>query len=84
MRLERATQRAKGESNLNNCIRCEVCKSEVEYLISEAETRTPCIPCPTDKAVCFGGNEIGPRKGFWRESALSDDFLRCFSKEACL
>jgi hypothetical protein len=44
-----------------------------------------CIPCPNDKAECSkGGFEIGPKMGYWRKSKLSEVFLPCKNKDACL
>jgi hypothetical protein len=36
------------------------------------------------KAVCAGGNEIGPVAGFWRKSHLADAFLPCMNPDSCL
>ena len=43
-----------------------------------------CIECPTTKAICLGGNDIGPRPGFWRTSNYSANFIQCLYPEACL
>lgn len=43
-----------------------------------------CKACPSDKAECSGGNEIGPKPGYWRSSNVSDNFLRCPNPDMCL
>lgn len=34
--------------------------------------------------ICRGGNEVGPKKGYWRLNATSDIVLECENEEACL
>lgn len=43
-----------------------------------------CTTCPSDKAVCYGGSNIGPRPGYWRSSNSSSDFIACLYPSACL
>ena len=43
-----------------------------------------CQSCPSDKAVCNGGSDIGPLLGYWRSSNLSENFIKCLSKNSCL
>jgi hypothetical protein len=40
--------------------------------------------CPAGKAVCLGGSDIGPGKGYWRKSNMTYEFLECPVKDACL
>jgi len=42
------------------------------------------LSCPTDKAVCYGGTNVGPSAGHWRTSNYSANFLTCLYKPACL
>lgn len=39
--------------------------------------------CPAN-VNCFGGSSIGPKAGYWRESADTDIILECPNKKACL
>jgi hypothetical protein len=43
-----------------------------------------CIPCPTDKAECNGGNGIGPLPGYWRSSNITSNFIKCPNPDVCL
>ncbi|CDW89115.1 UNKNOWN [Stylonychia lemnae] len=43
-----------------------------------------CEICPTTKAKCLGGAEIGPLPGFWRRSNSSKTFEKCIYQPACL
>ena len=43
-----------------------------------------CSTCPTDKAICLGGSNIGPRPGYWRANNLTDEFIECNYSPACL
>lgn len=43
-----------------------------------------CIPCPTDRAYCEGGKNIGPKPGYWRRTNTSGNFIQCINKAACL
>ena len=54
------------------------------FLLIAPTVATECEACPKEKAFCLGGNNIGPKPGFWRSSEISDTFFECFEKEACL
>ncbi|CDW80304.1 UNKNOWN [Stylonychia lemnae] len=43
-----------------------------------------CQSCPTDKAICNGGSNIGPRPGFWRMNNVTSTFVACMYQQACL
>jgi len=43
-----------------------------------------CSPCPTAKAVCNGGTNIGPKPGYWRKSNVTSIFIPCMNYDACL
>ncbi|CDW87604.1 UNKNOWN [Stylonychia lemnae] len=43
-----------------------------------------CETCPTEKAVCNGGANIGPLPGYWRKSNASQRFEKCLYQPACL
>ncbi|CDW85655.1 UNKNOWN [Stylonychia lemnae] len=43
-----------------------------------------CKSCPSDKALCSGGSNIGPKPGFWRKSNSSSLFIQCLYEPACL
>ncbi len=42
-----------------------------------------CNQCPS-KIECFGGNQIGPKSGYWMESSHSLNALKCPYPSACL
>lgn len=43
-----------------------------------------CVSCPTDKAICYGGKNIGPKPGYWRRTNTTSNFITCLYKPACL
>ena len=43
-----------------------------------------CSVCPTDRAVCNGGGDIGPKPGYWRRSNATSTFIKCLFEAACL
>jgi hypothetical protein len=43
-----------------------------------------CQVCPSQKAVCNGGMNIGPAAGYWRKNKTSSEFISCLFKDACL
>lgn len=61
---------------------CSPCRAEIEYLDFAPTSPTNCEACP-HQANCFGGDEIGPKAGYWRSSADSMNFLECFNQGAC-
>ncbi len=36
------------------------------YLIDPPAVPTECIECNSIKAICLGGDRIGPKPGYWR------------------
>lgn len=43
-----------------------------------------CKKCPTAKAICFGGSNIGPKPGYWRKNNITSNFIKCLYENACL
>ena len=43
-----------------------------------------CIACPTEKAVCYGGSNMGPKPGFWRKNNYTSTIIGCLFVPACL
>jgi hypothetical protein len=70
-------------SEIGKCVTCETGTYSVEVF----EEPGTCKECPTDKAECTtanGTNTIGPKYGYWRSSAASDNFIPCLFTAACL
>jgi hypothetical protein len=55
-----------------SCIECE---KETSYSLATSTTVSECLDCQTKKMFCYGGNDIGPRPGYWRSSDSSDNFI---------
>ena len=36
------------------------------FMIEPPTEPTECIECPTTRAVCLGGGDVGPAPGYWR------------------
>jgi hypothetical protein len=43
-----------------------------------------CKACPNETAVCYGGNKIGPKAGYWRKNYTTSNFIKCPNTAACL
>ena len=54
---------------------CKTCSSGTEYSLVSFNEESDCKECPTDKAICNGGSDIGPKAGYWRSSNTSDNFI---------
>ena len=58
---------------------CYLCP-EGKYSLSPEDS---CAACP-DGAICYGNSTMTPKSGYWRETNLTDRFLACPNKDACL
>ena len=65
---------------------CHLCR-EGEFSIADPLkldlSNQKCAPCP-ENAVCPGGNQIIPNKGFWRAHENSTLLIACTASESCL
>ena len=43
-----------------------------------------CKACPSDRAICNGGKDIGPLPGYWRKNNRTDNFIGCLYRPACI
>jgi hypothetical protein len=68
-------------SQIGKCIWCDQAQG---YSLDQMREPGDCKPCPSDKADCSGGNEIGPKPGYWRPSNTSSNFMRCPNPDVCL
>ena len=62
--------------------KCKTCDAGT-YLLTAPSPNELCKTCKSE-AVCLGGNQIYPLRGYWRGSTTSDDFLTCRNDVACL
>lgn len=58
---------------------CVVCGSGT-YSLSAGKQ---CSNCPSG-AHCYGNYTMAPKKGYWRDNAMSDTFYQCPNVDACL
>lgn len=66
--------------------KCKTCEKNF-YSVEVFTEPGDCKECPSDKANCDivdGLAVIAPKKGYWRSSALSDNFIKCLFFGACL
>ncbi|CDW86060.1 UNKNOWN [Stylonychia lemnae] len=55
--------------NLRECIPgeiCSPCPAGKSYSLVKMTEPGQCSTCPSSKAICNGGSNIGPQKGYWR------------------
>ena len=63
---------------------CYTCTEGTYLLIPPTVAPTDCKFCPSEKAYCTGGTNIGPRPGYWRKNNETDKFLACQIPGNCL
>ena len=63
--------------------KCTPCAQDTEYSVQKFTEPADCEQCPSIRAQCNGGSDVGPKKGYWRSSAESDDFILCLFFGAC-
>eukprot|EP00347_Sterkiella_histriomuscorum_P017660 403348489 len=63
---------------------CNQCSNRTEYSLVKQNSPGTCKSCPTDKAVCLGGSDIGPKPSFWRKNNYTDTFIQCLRVQSCL
>ena len=70
---------------LRNCISgeqysisgaCDKWEGPNKYSLDVMTAVGECLEWPTDKAICNGGSNIGPRAGYWRSSNATDNFIK--------
>lgn len=54
------------------------------YSLVEMKKPGTCKPCPTDRTTCLGGTDIRPKRGYWRKSENSTNFIRCPNPDVCI
>ncbi|CDW85824.1 UNKNOWN [Stylonychia lemnae] len=81
-----------GNIHLRECIegeqftsagKCIECQDNTYSLIKMIEPSS-CEICPTEKAICIGGANIGPLPGYWRKSNTTKRIEKCLFEPACL
>jgi len=64
---------------------CQECAENTFLLeIPKKNTEEKCKPCPSGKAICEGGKDVGPDVNYWRKSNTTYTFLRCLTDGACI
>ncbi|CDW87056.1 UNKNOWN [Stylonychia lemnae] len=64
--------------------KCEVCENGNSFSLIKMDQPGECQTCPTDKARCYGGTNIGPKPGYWRKNNVTSYFIQCLYLPACL
>lgn len=54
---------------------CVTCPAGTSYSLVVMTSPGTCQQCPTDKAICNGGSNIGPKAGYWRTNNYTSDFI---------
>jgi hypothetical protein len=55
---------------------CVKCAADTSYSLATSTTVSTCLDCQTKKMFCYGGNDVGPKPGYWRSSDSSDNFIK--------
>eukprot|EP00347_Sterkiella_histriomuscorum_P024148 403332142 len=64
--------------------KCETCAPGTTFSLIQMTEPGICQQCPTEKAICNGGSNIGPKPGYWRKSNFTSNFVKCEYTYACL
>ncbi|CDW82066.1 UNKNOWN [Stylonychia lemnae] len=64
--------------------KCEECQQGNSFSLVKMIEPGQCQTCPTDKARCYGGTNIGPKYGYWRKNNMTSYFVQCLYLPACL
>ncbi|CDW79375.1 UNKNOWN [Stylonychia lemnae] len=56
--------------------KCSQCSNKTEYVLVKQSSPGQCLSCPTDKAICLGGADIGPLPEYWRKNNKTDVFIK--------
>ncbi|CDW78175.1 UNKNOWN [Stylonychia lemnae] len=59
------------------------CQDNTYSLVKMIEPNS-CEICPSEKAICLGGINIGPQPGYWRKSNTTKNIEKCLFEPACL
>ncbi|CDW74167.1 UNKNOWN [Stylonychia lemnae] len=62
--------------------KCQECDDS--YSLKQMKEPGSCEICPSEKAVCLGGANIGPLPGYWRQSNMTKNIEKCLFQKACL
>jgi hypothetical protein len=54
---------------------CVECAATTSYSLDTSTTVSTCLDCQTKKMFCYGGNDVGPKPGYWRCCTSSDNFI---------
>ena len=62
------------------CYKC----AKGTFLIQVPVEPTECKECPSERAWCLGGDQIGPKEGYWRKNNETEEFQKCPIPTSCL
>eukprot|EP00347_Sterkiella_histriomuscorum_P008702 403344080 len=64
--------------------KCQQCQDGTSFSLVQMTEPGNCISCPSDKANCYGGSNVGPKPGYWRKNNVTSNFVKCQYQDACL
>ena len=68
------------EGSITTCQSCPV----GFWYIDPYKTASTCTACEATSTICRGGNDVGPRAGYWRLNTTASLVLPCPRKESCV
>lgn len=63
-------------------LECKKCEPGYKLYTSQDEPGS-CEPCQIEEQ-CYGSNSTAPKAEYWRTSATSTNYIKCFNPSACL
>ena len=63
---------------------CEPCPPFFYSFLSDFDKPNTCYRCYGKPFYCYGGAQLTPKPGFWRNDEFSTNFLKCPNSLACL
>eukprot|EP00347_Sterkiella_histriomuscorum_P009503 403340963 len=64
--------------------KCQQCQEGSSFSLVQMTSPGSCQTCPSDKANCYGGSNVGPKPGYWRKNNFTSTFVKCQYTSACL
>ena len=60
--------------------KCNSCPTNMSFSLIKMDEPGECKACPSDRAICNGGKDIGPLPGYWRKNNKTDNFIGCLHR----
>ena len=60
-----------------------MCPFNTYIITKEPDSAGPCIECDPEREICLGGDQILPKKGYWKYNDSAKLILSCITGPVC-